>query len=225
VEYVETVTLGSEKPACPPEPLRRLSDDLRGLAAGFADHAVTLGEVMDRLGARASALLVVLCALPFCAPITIAGLSVPFGLVIFVLSLRFMLGLPPWLPARLRAVRLPPRFFRKALDLGGKIVGWIEGQLRTRWAWLSDAPWKLRLHTLTVAAAAVILLLPLPPFPPLTNTLPALVIVTLTLSILERDGAMILAGHVLFLLTLGYFIFWGAVILEFFRRLLERVGA
>jgi len=206
----------------PPDPLRRLSGDLRGLAAGFGDHRVTVGEVMDRLGARASALLVVICALPFCAPITIAGLSIPFGLVILLLAIRFSLGLPPWLPARLRAVALPQGFFAKALALGGKSVGWIERQLRPRWAWLTDAPWKLRAHTLVVAAAATVLLLPLPPFPPLTNTLPALVIVILTMGVLERDGFGLAAGHTLFVLMLGYFAFWGAVILEFFERMLAR---
>lgn len=206
-----------------PDPLRRLSEDLRQLAEGFGDHRVTLGEIMDRLGASASALIVVLCALPFCAPITIAGLSIPFGLVILVLAIRFSLGLPPWLPARLRTVALPPGFFAKALTLGGKIVGWIERQLVPRWGWLTDAPWKLRAHTLVVAAAATVLLLPLPPFPPLTNTLPALVIVILTMSILERDGFGLVAGHTLFVLMIGYFVFWGAVILEFFERLLARV--
>ena len=207
-----------------PDPLRRLSEDLRQLAEGFGNHRVTVGEIMDRLGASASALLVVLCALPFCAPITIAGLSIPFGLVILVLAIRFSLGLPPWLPARLRTVALPPGFFAKALAIGGKIVGWIERQLVPRWAWLTDAPWKLRGHTLVVAAAATVLLLPLPPFPPLTNTLPALVIVILTMSVLERDGFGLVAGHTLFVLMIGYFVFWGAVILEFFERLLARVA-
>lgn len=207
-----------------PDPLRRLSDDLHGLAAAFSEHAVTVGEVMDKLGARASALLVVICALPFCSPITIPGLSTPFGFVILILALRFAAGLPPWLPAKLRALALPPKFFAKVLEAGSRVVGWIERQLRSRWSWLSDAPWKLRLHTLTVAAAACVLLLPLPPFPPLTNTLPALVVVVLTMSILERDGFGLVAGHTLFVLMIGYFIFWGAVIVEFFERLLARAA-
>ena len=37
---------------------------------------------IGELGARVSALLILVCALPFCAPITIPGLSTPFGLVI-----------------------------------------------------------------------------------------------------------------------------------------------
>lgn len=209
-------------PASASDPLRRLSDDLHALSVAFSDHAVTVGEVMEKLGARASALLIVICCLPFCSPITIPGMSTPFGLVVLILSLRFAAGLPPWLPARLRAVRLPPRFFARVLEAGSKVVGWIERQLRPRWDWLTDARWKIRLHTLVVAAAAVLLLLPLPPVPPLTNTLPALVIVILTMSVLERDGFGIAAGHALFVLTVGYFAFWATVIVETVRRILER---
>lgn len=216
--------LPAASPGIAPDPLRRLSDDLHGFAAAFSEHTVMLGEVMDKLGARASALLVVICALPFCSPLTIPGLSMPFGFVILVLSIRFALGLPPWLPSKLRAVTLPPKFFPKVLEAGSKIVGWIERQLRPRWTWLSDAPWKLRLHTLTVCAAACVLLLPLPPFPPLTNTLPALVVVVLTMSILERDGFGIASGHTLFVLMLGYFAFWGSVIIDFFERMLARLS-
>lgn len=206
----------------PTDPLRRLSDDLHALATAFSDHAVTVGEVMDKLGARASALLIVLCALPFTAPVSIPGLSVPFGLVILILALRFSAGLPPWLPLRLRAVKLPPRFFARVLEAGSKVVGWIERQLRPRWDWVSDAPWKNRLHTLVVAASASLLLLPVPPVVPFTNTLPALVIVVLTMSVLERDGFGIAAGHALFVGTLGYFAFWATVIIEASRRLIER---
>ncbi|MBX3737520.1 MAG: exopolysaccharide biosynthesis protein [Candidatus Didemnitutus sp.] len=208
----------------PHDPLRRLSDDLHALSVAFSDHAVTLGEVMGKLGARASALLIVVCSLPFCSPVTIPGLSTPFGLVILILALRFAAGLPPWLPARLRDVKLPPKFFARVLEAGSRIVGWIERQLRPRWDWLSDAPWKIRLHTLVVAAAAVLLLLPLPPVPPLTNTLPALVIVVLTMSLLERDGFGIAAGYTLFVGTVGYFAFWATVIVEAVRRILERLG-
>lgn len=208
----------------PDDPLRRLSDDLQALAADCRDHAVTLGEVLDRLGTRATGLLVVVCALPFCSPVTIPGLSTPFGFVILLLSLGYVAGRPPWLPARLRGVALPPRFFARVLEVGSRLVGWIERQLRPRVGLIADASWKLRLHALVVAAASCLLLIPFPPFPPLTNTLPALVVVTLMMSLLERDGLMILAGHLLFLLTLAYLAFWGTVLAEGLRHLLTRFG-
>jgi len=67
-------------------------------------------------------------------------------------------------------------------------------------------------------AAALLLMIPLPPLPPFTNTLPALVAVIMTFSTFKRDGAGVLAGYAIFVFTVGYFVFWGAVIVETFDR-------
>jgi hypothetical protein len=94
-----------------PDPLRKLSDELHALAEEFRERKVTLREVMTTLGGRASGLMIVILALPFCSPITIPGLSMPFGAVILLLSACYVVGRPPWLPERLLAVELPPKFF------------------------------------------------------------------------------------------------------------------
>lgn len=177
-----------------------------------------MGEILDTLGPRGSALLVVICALPFSTPISLPGISAPFGLVILVLATRFFLGLPPWLPGRLRRVVLPAKFFTKVLGASSRLVGWMERWLRPRLGLLADANWKLRLHTTVVIVSAVMLMLPLPPLPPFTNTLPALVSVVMTFGTLKRDGVGILVGYALFAFTVGYFIFWGAVIAETVQR-------
>lgn len=194
------------------------SAELRSLSERYREQPAPLGDILDTLGPRASALLVVICALPFSTPISIPGLSTPFGLVILLLATRYFLGLPPWLPGRLRRVVLPGAFFPRVLAASGKLVGWLERRLSTRLGLLTDAEWKLRLHTGVVIFSALLLMLPLPPLPPFTNTLPALVAVVMTFSVLKRDGAGILAGYALFAFTVGYFIFWGAVVVETFNR-------
>jgi hypothetical protein len=194
------------------------SAELRLLSERYRENPAPLGDLLDELGPRASALLVVICALPFSTPISIPGLSTPFGLVILLLATRYFLGLPPWLPDRLRRVVLPGAFFTRMLAASGKLVGWLERRLAARLHFLADADWKLRLHTAVVIVAALMLMLPLPPLPPFTNTLPALVAVVMTFSTLRRDGAAILAGYALFAFTVGYFIFWGAVVVETFDR-------
>lgn len=218
----------SDATNAPPAPLE-LSATLRGLSEEYKERPAPLGEILDTLGPRGSALLVVICALPFSTPISIPGLSTPFGLVILLLAARFFLGLPPWLPERLRRVILPAAFFTKVLNASSRLVGWLERCLRAgRMPLLGDAHWKLRLHTGVVILSALLLMLPLPPLPPFTNTLPALVSVVMTFSTLKRDGVGILAGYGVFLFTVGYFIFWGAVIVETVNRyggkLLELFG-
>jgi hypothetical protein len=201
-----------------------LAEELRALGKHFEDRPAALGEVFDRLGTKASALLIVLCALPFSTPVTIPGLSTPFGLVILLLATRYFMGLPPWLPERLRRVHLPGNFFAKVIAASSRLVGWLERRLCTRWAIFTDAEWKLRLHTGVVMMASLLLMLPLPPLPPFTNTLPALVAIVLTFSVMKRDGLGTLAGHGLFLFTVGYFIFWGEVVLRVFQEAYTRLS-
>lgn len=201
-----------------------LSQQLHGLAGRTPAHGWTLGELMDTLGARASALLVIVCALPFCAPVTIPGLSTPFGLVIFVLSLRYALGKPPWLPRRLREVALPPKGLSKILEAGSRVIGWIERRMRARWLFLVVPRWKLRIHAIAIMMSALVLMLPLPPIPPFTNTLPALVIVMMAMSTLERDGAGIVTGYGIFVGMIVYFAVWAGVLAEGFLRIADRFG-
>ena len=206
-----------------PDPLKKFSDELHVLAARFDEQTVTLQELIIALGARASALLAVILALPFCSPITIPGLSVPFGLVITVLAMRFALGLPPWLPARLLAVKLPPRFFRAVLEGASKFIGVIERQLHPRWLWLTETEALRRLHMAVVGAGALLLLLPLGGIP-FTNTLPALVVVIGTLGVLERDGVAVATAYGFLVLTIIYFGVFAGVVVELAQRVLHGLG-
>lgn len=191
-------------PPTGPDPLRRLSDELHELATRFADHPVTVQEVIVALGTRASALVSVILALPMCAPVGIPGLSGPFGLIILVLVARFAFGHKPWLPKKLMAVKLPPRFFRALLEGTSKLVGWIERRLRPRLPWVTSSTWLVRTHMMMVCFAAFLLMLPIVGVP-FTNTLPALVIIAGILGVLERDGVAVIVSYVILLATLIYF--------------------
>ncbi|MFM7749439.1 MAG: exopolysaccharide biosynthesis protein [Opitutaceae bacterium] len=205
----------SPSPASP-----RLSAELHQLAETFRERTVTLRELIAKLGERATALLVVILALPFCAPVSIPGLSVPFGAVILLLSAGYATGRPLWLPARLLAVELPPRFFRGLLEATSRLLGWIERRMRPRWLWFTAGRGWLRLHALAVCAGALLLLLPLGGIP-FTNTLPALVVVVGTLGMLERDGAAVAAAYGLLVATLAYFALFAGVAFEVTQRLLR----
>lgn len=198
----------------------RLSAELHQLAEAFRERSVTLREVIGKLGDRATALLVVILALPFCAPVSIPGLSIPFGAVILLLSAGYATGRPLWLPAKLLAVELPPRFFRGLLEATSRLLGWIERRMRPRWLWFTAGRGWLRLHALAVCAGAVLLLLPLGGIP-FTNTLPALVVVVGTLGMLERDGAAVAAAYGLLVATLAYFALFAGVAFEVTQRLLR----
>lgn len=205
-------------PPTAPDPLRKLSNELHALAERFRERSVTLSEVMETLGTRAAGLLIVILALPFCAPISIPGLSMPFGAAILLLAGCIVLDRPPWLPRRLLAMQLPPRFFGAVLEGASKFIGWIELRLHPRWLWLTGNVTLQRVHALAVCSGAFLLLLPLGGIP-FTNTLPALVVVIGTLGMMERDGVAVVAAYAILGVTLVYFGTFAGVIVELFARL------
>jgi hypothetical protein len=77
----------------------------------------------------------------------------------------------------------------------------------------------LRLHAFVILLAALALLLPLPI--PFTNSFPAWVILLLAGGLLERDGIFILAGYVVFVLGVLYFVFLGEAATQLVQALVQ----
>lgn len=191
----------------PPEPLKKLSEELAHLQETFAERSVQLQEVITALRGRAYLLLLVLLSLPFCTPIPLPGLSTPFGLVLAFIGLRLSLGMKPWLPKKLLLTPLPPGFLSKLIRFTERLVRIFEKLLRPRLAFLTGTEILRRLHTFAICLAGVALLLPLPI--PFTNTFPAWAVLLLACGLLERDGLFVLAGHVIFAAGIAYFVLLG----------------
>ena len=129
----------SETITTPPAPPRvTFSQELRELAAQFAERPVRLGEILEASQGRGFNLLLLLIALPFLTPIPLPGFSLPFGLVVAVIGARLALGQKPWLPQKLLTHELPPRLFSKLLKAASRVVKWLEFFLRPRLFWMND---------------------------------------------------------------------------------------
>lgn len=201
-------------------PGHTLSSELKAVTALFSHGEVTLREVLDRLGANASGWIVLLFSLPFCAPITIPGLSTPFGLAIAVIMARFALGKPAWLPQRLLKVKLPPKFFRTVAKGTERFIGWFEKRIHPRWNWACQPDSRLRLHGWSLCVSALLLALPLGGIP-FTNTLPGLALFIGIIGIMERDGLALMISHALLLGTLIYFGCFAAIFVEMMQHLIS----
>jgi hypothetical protein len=207
----------------PAEPTRRLSDEIAALIASFAERSVTLGEIILVLRGRAYTLLLILLALPFCTPIPLPGVSLPFGLTIAVIGFRLALRQKPWLPARLLDTRVPPRFFARLLGAARRLIRALEFFLRPRWTALVRSGPLHHLYGAVICICGLLMLLPLPI--PLSNGLPALTVVLIGSAILEDDGLCLAAGGAAFLATLAFFgavTFGGAELAGWLR---ETLGA
>jgi hypothetical protein len=206
---VNVIARAAEVVAAPP---RLLSEQLAILRATFADQRPTLREVIVALEGRAYALLMILFALPFAAPVSVPGSSTPLGLAIAVIAAQLAFGRLPWLPRRMLDRRLPPGFFVKLVDVTQRIVRALERVLHPRLPALTSTAVVRALHLLLLTVAALLLALPMPI--PLTNTFPGWTILLLACGLLERDGFFIIAGYAMFLATLVFFALLGSGISE-----------
>jgi len=191
-------------PPAPPPP-RRLSTDLRDLLAEAAGRSLTIGELEEILQGRGFSLFILLFSLPFCAPVAIPMLSIPFGVVIMFLGLRITFGRKPSLPGFILSRRVDYAVLERIIRIGLKLCTWMEKIARPRMHFLQRWPGMINLIGLGIASGGIQLLLPLPPLIPLSNTIPALSVVLLTAGLIERDGVFVLCGYVMNLAAWVYF--------------------
>lgn len=194
----------AQHPTGPDLPLTPLSENLAHLLERAQGQPLSVATVIEVLHGRGFNLLLVFFCLPFCLPVSIPGLSTPFGLAILLLGLRIALRREPWLPQRILNARIPFDALQKIVGMGVKLSTWMERWVRPRARTLAADPGLVRLNGLSIVIAALALMVPLPV--PLANFFPAWAIVLVALGLMEEDGACIIAGHVLCITSWLYFL-------------------
>jgi hypothetical protein len=167
-------------------------------------QAMTVREMVKILHGRGLQFVVILLCLPFLAPVTIPGISMPFGLAIALSGLRIAFGHRPWLPEFILNHRISFPVLEKMVHFGCAIYEKVEKVIRSRLCVLLDGPGMGMMIGLAIALAGVFLSLPIPPPFPLTNTIPGFAIICLSLGLMERDGGLILCGYMLTVIAAIY---------------------
>lgn len=190
----------------PPPPARRLSNDLKDLLEQAKGRSLSVGELEEILQGRGFALFILLLALPFSFPIAVPGLSIPFGIVILFVGMRIAMGRKPALPQFILRRQIKYAVLEKIVRFGLKLCSKMERVVRPRMHFLQRWPGMLNLIGAAIASSGLLLSLPLPPFIPFTNAIPAIAIIFLTAGMIERDGLLVLVGHIVNIAAWIYFI-------------------
>jgi hypothetical protein len=175
----------------------RISDALRRLLLESNGRPLMIREMVEILHGRGLQFAVILLCLPFLAPVTVPGISIPFGLAIALCGLRIAFGHRPWLPAFILNRRISYSVLERMVHFGCAIYEKVEKVIRPRLGFLLVGPGMAMLIGSAIALSGIFLSLPIPPPFPLTNTIPGFAIICLSLGLMERDGALILCGYVL----------------------------
>jgi hypothetical protein len=208
----------------PEPPPRRLSEDLRDLLREANGRSMTIGELEQILQGRGFGLFLLLLSLPFAFPVAIPGLSVPFGIVIMLLGLRITFGMKPSLPGFILRREVKYALLEKIVRFGLKLCTKMEKLVRPRMHFLQRWPGMINLIGLAITSGGFLLSLPLPPLIPFSNTIPALSVILLTAGLVERDGLLVLFGHLMNIAAWIYFIFMFVLAGNGLTRLWQQFG-
>lgn len=165
---------------------------------------ISIGEILKILSGKGRAFILIFLSLPFCQPLQIPGLSTPFGLVIAFIGFRMAFGKRIWLPKNMRLKTIPSATVQKIAKKSLKLLRKMKRFIHPRFRWLNEHRPMHVCNGLLIVFLGIFLALPLPL--PLTNLSAAWAIFLLSIGLLEDDGAFILAGYLVTLLTIVFVI-------------------
>jgi hypothetical protein len=169
------------------------SDELEAWLDG--DQPKTLGALNDVFDERSFAVAITLLMFPSALPIPTGGVTHVLEIVTVLLALQMVAGRKElWLPRRWRARELGATITGKAIPFFIRRVRTFERVSRSRGRSLLEQGWFVRVLGLAIVVFTIGTLLA-PPFSGL-DTLPALGIVLISLSIILGDVAFTVAGLV-----------------------------
>jgi len=204
------VPSGADHAAAPNRPF---SDDLESWLE--SPGTKTLGDLTQVFEEKSFAIALLLLMIPSALPIPTGGITTVFELIAMLLTLELIFGRRTvWLPKRLLRRELGPATTTKAIPFIARRVRFFERFARRRLAGV------LEQRVVLSALGLAILLFTLgsfvaPPFSGL-DTLPALGVVVIALSLILEDVVITIVGIVIGLVGIALEIALGSVILSFF---------
>lgn len=164
---------------------------------------ISIREILHILSGKGRPLILILLSLPFCQPIQIPGMSMPFGFAITFIGLRMVFGKKMWLPKWLLSKTISNDTLEKITDKTLFTVRKIQRWIHPRLYWVCHSSFMEIMNGLIICFLGFLLALPLPI--PLSNLVAAWSVFLVALGILEDDGLFVLIGYGFFFLTVTFF--------------------
>jgi hypothetical protein len=195
----------------PHERTRALSGVLNQLESAAIGDSIQVGEVVEHLGRKSFASLMLIFALISTSPASaIPGITATVAFLVFILTIQMILDRDcVWLPGFIAKRRMATDKVCKGIGWLRKPLQFIECFLRPRFTFLLHRPWILLPLILILALT---LAMPLLEAIPTSGSIASAVIALFAAGLLTRDGALVLVSFALMLilpLTIWQFGFTG----------------
>jgi len=173
---------------------RTISELLRDVAAQSGEEGLSLFELIRQFGDRSFALLLILLALPSALPVpALPGVTAILAIPMLLIAIQIMFGKRLlWLPGWARRRRISKQALTTLAQKGQKPLTLVEKILKPRLRWMQSYL-AHRIFGLILLICAISVATPIP----MTNTIPSMGIVLISIGLLERDGLVMLAGTVI----------------------------
>ncbi len=152
---------------------------------------VTVGELLSALHERGFGLLMMVFVLPNCVPIPVPpGVSTVVSIPLIFLAVQMLIGLEsPWLPKWLQKKSINRLTLAKVISVASPKLKKIELFLKPRLSFASSTTGE-RIIGLFWLIFAISIAVPLP----MTNFIPGVGTLVMSLGLLSKDGATIIIG-------------------------------
>ncbi|CAN5719503.1 exopolysaccharide biosynthesis protein [soil metagenome] len=180
--------------------------------ASLGREHLTLGEILEAVGAQGPALAAALLSLPFLQPIPLIGLSTPIGAALAILGYELFKGRKVEIPQRIANVRMPVGIVLRTTEYLASFESKLKPYLKSDERF--ESPAIHRFFGGVIAFHGILLALPLPI--PFSNTMPAWMCVFAALTILFASPRLFFASiamlivNICFWATLSVGAIWGS---------------
>lgn len=200
-----------------------LSEKVKYIINKIPDKNLTLSEIINLLGNDGLLLFSALLSIIFLFPVSIPGFSTVFGGIIFSIGLSHMLNKGLWIPGNVKTKTFSAEKLRTSLKKGLKWFQYLE-KLSTphRFNLLINNKVANNINGFLLLVGSVLLMLPFGLLP-FSNTLPALIILFLSIGIIQKDGIIIMLGYFSILGTFIYFGLFISTIISAFKQIAETI--
>jgi hypothetical protein len=181
----------------------RLSAALDKTRRAVSGHEVTLRDLLAHVGEQGLLVFCAILAMPFLLPVTLPFMSTALGFPMLLIGIAVVLNRVPWLPSRLLDHALPSATVQHVLERAAHAADRFEHLVRPRLLALTASALANSIHGVVLVIAVLVLMAPLP-LVPFANTLPAISVILLCLGMAERDGVVILLGHLATLVAAAF---------------------
>jgi hypothetical protein len=161
-----------------------LAETLESVLIDQNQNGPSIGELTAAVGDKGFGVLLMLLSLPSALPIPAPGYSIPFGIAMAIIAAQIFVGRDTvWLPQRILKIRVHPKLASKMVGAGAAFLRRVEMLIKPRMRWMHSKAGH-SLLSLIILLMSLFMMVPIPG----TNTLPAMAIFVIGVSMAEEDG-------------------------------------